>query len=801
MSGLIQDVRFAMRQLRKSPGFTLVAVLTLALGIGANTAIFSVVEGVLLRPLPYRNSDQLVRVWSTSNRSSRDVSSYPDFRDWAHQNHSFELMAAYRGQSFNLTGGDHPERIRGLMITSKFFELLDVKPILGRSFTSDEHELGRNHVALLSSALWQSHFAGDPGVLGRSVKLDDESYTVIGVLPSSFDFPPDETRGGVVLPLPPDARRSHGFLYVFGRLRPDTTLASAQADIDTIARRLAGQYKKEDKGEGVLVQTLQASFVSDYRPALMILLGAVGLVLLITCANVANLFLGRASSRQREVAVRASLGAGRLRLMRQFLTESLLIGLAGGTVGLVFANWGVSMLVRLLTQSFSIHGTEAIATNLDVLTFAAVISIMTGLISGLLPALFASKVNLSEGLKEGSRSVGSGRAHKRFRGALVVSEVALALVLLSCAGLLIRSLMLLTRVDSGVQTENVMAIHLSLTTAKYSHTATRAALFSQILQRVGQLPGVESAAVVADVPLTQNEDSLGFSIEGVPDPPDRKLSVRFNIVGPGYFTTLGIPLTQGRDFADTDSDGTPMVIVVNQAMARRFWPNRNPIDRRITTDDKTWYLIVGVAGDVRQMGLRADSEPEVYMSYLQDPFQWPYLSLLVRASSNPVKLFPSIEQAVWSVDKDQPLSNPITLDQVRSHSIAQPRIAALLLGLFAGAALLLAAVGLYGVVSYWVAERTHEIGVRMALGARSFDVFVSVVGRGLLLALLGTAFGLAGSLAVTRVLASFLFSVRPTDPLTFAAVALLLMCVALVASYFPARRAAKVDPIVALRYE
>ncbi|MGC1648856.1 MAG: ABC transporter permease [Candidatus Sulfotelmatobacter sp.] len=800
MSGLIQDVRYALRQLRKSPVFTLVAVLTLALGIGANTAIFSVVEGVLLRPLPYRDSDQLVRVWSTSNRSSRDVSSYPDFKDWADQNHSFQQMAAYRGQSFNLSGGDHPERIRGLLITSKFFELLDVKPILGRAFTSDEHQFGRNHVLLLSSALWQSHFAGDSGVLGRSLKLDDESYTVIGVLPSSFDFPPDETKGGVVLPLQPDMRRTHGFLYVFGRLKPNTTLASAQADVDTIARRLAGQYK-EDKGQGVSVQTLQASFVSDYRPALMILLGAVGLVLLITCANVANLFVGRASSRQRELAVRASLGAGRLRLMRQLLTESLLIGLAGGTVGLVFANWGVSMLVRLLTQSFSIHGTEAIATNLQVLAFAAVISIMTGLISGLLPALFASKVNLSEGLKEGSRSVGSGRAHKRFRGALVVSEVALALVLLCCAGLLIRSLMLLTRVDSGVQTENVMAIDLSLTSAKYSHTATRAALFSHILQRVGQLPGVESAAVVADVPLTQNEDSLGFSIEGVPDPPERKLSVRFNIVGPGYFTTLGIPLTQGRDFADTDADGTPMVIVVNQAMARRFWPKQNPIGRRITTDNKTWYSIIGVAGDVRQMGLRADSEPEVYMSYQQDPFQWPYLSLLVRARSNPVKLFPSIEQAVWSVDKEQPLSHPITLDQARSHSIAQPRIAALLLGLFAAAALLLAAVGLYGVVSYWVAERTHEIGVRMALGARSFDVFVHVVGRGLLLALLGTAFGLAGSLAVTRVLASFLFSVRSTDPLTFAAVALLLMCVALVASYFPARRAAKVDPMVALRYE
>jgi putative ABC transport system permease protein len=800
MNGLFQDLRYALRQLRKSPGFVLVAGVTLALGIGANTAIFSVVEGVLLRPLPYRDSDRLAGVWSTSNRSPRDVSSYPDFKDWADQNHSFQQMAAYRAQSFNLSGGDHPERIRGVSVTSKFFELLGVNPILGRPFSHDEHEIGRNRVVLLSSALWQSHFAGDAGVLGRTVKLDDDSYTVIGFLPSSFDFPPDDRRGSVVLPLPPDLRRSHGFLYAFGRLKPHATLASAQADMDALASRLSGQYK-EDQGEGVSVQSLQASFVSDYRPALMILLGSVGLVLLITCANVANLFLGRANSRQREMAVRASLGAGRLRLIRQFLTESLVIGLAGGALGLLFASWGVSVLVRLLTRSFPIHGTEAIGTNLPVLAFAATISILTGLISGLLPALFASKVNLSEGLKEGSRSVGAGPAPKRFRGALVVSEVALALVLLSCAGLLIKSLLLLTRVDAGLRTENLMAIDLSLTSAKYSHTATRAALFSEILQRVGQLPDVQSAAVVADVPLTQNEDSLGFSIEGVPDPPTRKASVRFNIVGPGYFATLGIPLAQGRDFADTDADGTPMVIVVNQAMARRFWPNQNPIGRRITTDNKTWYSIVGIAGDVRQMGLQSDTDPEVYMSYLQDPFQWPYLSLLVRATSSPLKLFPAVEQAVWSVDKDQPLSNPITLDQVRSDSIAQPRIAALLLGLFAGSALLLAAVGLYGVVSYWVAERTHEIGVRMALGASSADVFLQVVGRGLILALVGTALGLTGSLAATRVLSSFLFNVRSTDPVTFSAVAFLLIGVALVASYFPARRAAKVDPMVALRYE
>jgi len=799
MGGLAQDLRYALRQLRKSPAFTAVAVTTLALGIGANTTIFSVVNGLLLRPLPYHDAGRLVRVWSMAPRFSHDVSSYPDFRDWAEQNHSFEKIAAYDTRSFNLVGGEHPERLSGLRVTADFFGLLEVNPMHGRLFSPDEHGTGRGNVILLSAGLWQSHFGSDPALLGKSVKLNDDSYTVVGVLPASFDFPPGE-QTGIVLPLPPDLSRNHGFLSVIARLRQGTTLDQAQAEMTLIGNHLAAQYK-EDRGQGVYLQSLQSSFVNEYRPALLILFGAVGFLLLITCANVANLLLAKASSRQREVAVRVALGAGRLRLVRQFLIESLLAALAGGAFGLLIATWGVHALIRLFTQSFAIPGAGKIGTDFGVLAFVLVTSIATGLIAGLVPAFFASGADLNDGLKEASRGLSGSTGQKRFRGALVVAEVALALVLLSGAGVLIKSFFLLTRVDAGLRTDNVLTVDFSLHSARYTHTASRAAIFEQILGRVGQIPGTESAAVVADVPLTHNEDSLGLTIEDTADLPDERKEARFNVVGPGYFGTLGIPLFQGRDFSATDADGAPMVIVINQAMARQFWPNQNPIGHRISTDNKTWYSIVGVVGDVRQMGLRSTAQPEVYVSYLQDPFQWPYLSLLVRASSHPLKLFGPIEQAVWSIDKDQPISNPRTLDQIRSRSIAEPRMAALLLGVFAALALLLAAVGLYGVVAHWVAERTYEIGLRMALGARAIEVFELVVGRGLTLALIGTAIGLVGSALATRTLKGFLFNVGPTDALTFAAVSLLLIAVTLLASFIPARRAAKVDPMVALRHE
>lgn len=799
MTGLAQDLRYALRQLRKSPGFTAVAVITLSLGIGANTAIFSVVNAVLLQPLPYPDANRLVRVWSVSDRFPLDVSSYPDFRDWSEPRRSFQQIAAYCDQSFNLSGGDHPQRLKGLRVSAGFFGVLGVKPVLGRFFSEDEQSAGRNHVVLLGEALWKNHFAANPGIIGSTLKLSDDTYTIIGILPSGLEFPPNR-KDAVVVPLAPDPRRSHGFLSVVGRLKPGATVAEAQAELSTIASRLAGAYQ-EDKGQGVYVQPLQASFTNDYRRSLLILFGAVCFVLLIACANVANLFLGKAKSQQRELALRSSLGARRRRLIQQLLSESLVVGLIGGSLGLLLAGSLAKGLVALLTRNFFLPGAAAIGVDARVLAFALAASLVTSLLAGLVPAVSASNVSLSESLKEASRGMGVGIVRKRFRNALVVSEVALALVLLSGAGLMIKSLALLTRVDSGVRTDNVLAVDFTLGNSRFSHAATRSEFFQQVLGRVQRLAGVQSAAVVADIPLTDNEDILGFSIEGTSDPPDQRRDTRFNVVGPGYFSTLGIPLTAGRDFADTDTSDAPTVVLINQAMARRFWPNQNPIGQRITTDKKTWYTIAGIVGDVRQMGLRSEAMPEAYLCYLQDPYQWPYMSMLVRTNADPLKLFGHVVEAVWAVDKEQPVSSPTTLDQIRSNSIAEPRMIALLLGLFAGLAVVLASVGLYGVVSRLVTERTHEIGVRMALGARAPEVFRLVVGRGLILALIGTGLGLIGSAMASRALTSFLFNVGPTDPLTFVAVSLLLIAVTLIASYFPARRAAKVDPNVALRYE
>jgi putative ABC transport system permease protein len=802
MGDVIQDLRYGLRMLARYPGFMAAAVLTLGLGIGANTAIFSAVNAVLLRPLPYQNPSRLVRVWATNvkNPSPHDVASYPDFTDWRNQNHSFQQLAAYSGRSYNLTGGDHPERLNGERVSSNLLGVLGVAPALGRDFLPQEQQSGRGHVVLLSDALWRSHFAADPKIIGKSVKLNDESYTVIAVLPPQFRFPPDQ-HIALLVPLEPDPSRGHGFLSVVGRLRPGVKLVRAQAEMSAIALRLQREYPKNDKGVGIELQPMQASYVGEVRSALLILLGAVGFILLIACANVANLFVGRAAARIRELAVRASLGAARSRLVRQLLTESLLVGVTGGSLGLLLGAWGLETLLALLSRNFAIPLVEHLTIDRWVLAFTLLVSLLTGLVSGLAPALGASRVDLNESLKQGGRSLSGSLGRNRLRSALVISEVALALVLLSGAGLMVKSFALLTRVNSGLHPENVLAVNLSLRSARYSHTATRAALMQAMLHRVSSLPGVQSAAVAADVPLTDNTDALGFSIEGQPDPPGRGRDARFNIVGPGYFRTLGIPLLAGRDFTELDAESAPRVVLVNRVMVRAFWPHVNPIGQRITTDHKTWFTIIGVAGDVRQLGLQSESEPEVYVSYLQDPYLWPYLTMLIRSGSDPLKSYSTVEQAVWSVDHELPVSNPITMDQVRSNSIAQPRVTALLLGLFAALALTLACVGIYGVIARAVTERTHEIGVRMAIGARRVEVFRLVIGQGLVLALVGVGLGLAGAFAVTRVLANLLYDVRPTDPLTFSAVSLLLMALAAMASYVPARRATEIDPMVALRHE
>ncbi|HYL76573.1 MAG TPA: ABC transporter permease [Bryobacteraceae bacterium] len=801
---LFQDLKYGARLLRRSPGFSIVAILTLALGIGANSAIFSVVNGILLRPLPFRDPGRLVRLWPASAKTGPlpyGVNSYPDFTDWKAASQSFEQVEGYVGRSFNLIGGDQPQRVTGLRTSGGFLPFAGVSPILGRGFTANEIARGEDHLVLLAESLWQSRFARDPGILGKTVQLNEETFTVIGVVPATFQFPPDHP-ADMVLPQPADPSRGHGFFNVAARLKPGVSLAEAQAEMNTITERMEAQYPKENKDKRVRLIGLQESYVSTIRPALMVFLGAVGFVLLIACANVANLFLSRTAGRQKELVVRAAMGAGRLRLIRQMLTESALIGLAGGAVGLLLAYWSVKGLTVLIRSTFATAAMDSVSMDGTVLGFTLGIALLVGLVAGLAPALGASRLDLNDTLKEGSRGLTGNRRRSRIHGALVVAEMALALLLLIGAGLMLKSLVILNNIDAGVHEKNVLAMNFSLGGKKYAKTQARAPFVDGLLRRVEQVPGVRSAAVVTNIPLGHDNDALAISIEGRPDPPpSQKPIVRFNVIGPGYLRTLEIPLLKGRDFSARDAEATPMVVMINQAMARKFWPNEDPLGRRISTDGQHWLTITGVTGDVRQNGLRADPQPEVYVCYLQDPYAWPYLSLLARTATDPMKLAPAIQGAIWSMDKDLPIAAVTTMEQIRSGSIAQPRLTALLLGVFAFLALTLATVGIYGVMAHSVSQRTHEMGLRMALGARSSDVLRAVVGQGMALAGCGVALGLLGAFGMTRLLAKFLWSVRPTDPLTFAAVSLLLMGVALLACYVPARRATSVDPMVALRYE
>jgi putative ABC transport system permease protein len=792
-----QDLRYGLRLLRRSPGFSIVAILTLALGIGANTAIFSVVNAFLLRPLPFADSSRLMRVWPTNG----SITSYPNFLDWKTQNRSFERMEVYVPRSFNITGGDRPQHVQGLRTSGGLLQLLQVNPIHGRTFVPDEIQPGGDHVVLLSEGLWQSRFARDPGVLGKTVKLNDEVFTVIGILPSTFQFPPDHPTD-IVLPQPPDPDRGHGFLNVVGRFKPGVTLAQAQVEMDTIAKQQELLYPKQNQKAGVRVLSLRDSYAVNFRPALLIFLSAVGFVLLIACANVANLFLARTAGRHKELVLRAALGAGRVRLIRQLITESALLGLAGGAAGLAIAYWGVLGLVTLVRSTFATHALDTASIDGTVLAFTLLLSLAVGMVAGLAPAFGASRLDVNDTLKEGSRGLTGNRRRNRMRATLEVAEIALALVLLIGAGLMIKTFVLLNSVDAGIHPENVLTLNLAIGGKKYAETQARAPFVSEVLHRVEQLSGVQSAAVVTDIPLSGDIDAEGFSIEGRQDPaPDRKLSWNVNIVGPGYLRTLGIPLLKGRDFTERDSASTPLVALINQSLARKYWPSQDPIGARISSDKKTWATIRGVVGDVRQGGLGAEPVPEVYLSYLQDPFAWPYLTMLVHTSVDPMKLVASIQSAIWSVEKDLPITSIKTMEQIRSHSIAQPRLTALLLSVFAALALILAAVGIYGVMAYSVTQRTHEMGLRMALGARASDVLALVVGQGMLLAGAGIVLGLAGAFAMTRVLEKFLWGVRPTDTFTFIVVSLLLVAVALLASYLPARRATRVDPMVALRYE
>jgi putative ABC transport system permease protein len=807
MGTLWQDVRFGLRLMAKKPGFTFVGVLALALGIGANTAIFSVVNAVLLRPLPYKNSERLVWIWETNPASDikEEPASMPNFNDWRTQNQSFEGLAGFTNAAVTLTGENEPERIPGSIVTASFFSVIGTQPIMGRSFTEEENGPKGARVVILSHGLWQRRFGGNPKIIGQTVTLNASPYEIVGIMPPGFKDPMPASRKAPELwiPLPmnfENAVRRSDFLSVVGRLKPNVTIEQARAEMKTITGRLEQQYPDTNTGWGTLIIPLQDRVIGDVRPAIWVIVGVVGFLLLIACANVANLLLARSAARQQEIAVRRALGAGRFRLVRQFLTESILLALAGGVLGSLLAMWGVEFLVRL--GPGNIPRLDEVRLSWQVLLFTLGISVLTGIIFGLIPALHATNPNLTESLKEGGRSSTEGVRGARLRNSLVVAEIAIALVLLVGAGLMIKSFARLQGVDPGFRPERILAVDLALPTAKYKEAAQQTAFMDQLVGRVQQLPGVEKAAAVTALPFTGGA-VLAFSVEGRPaPPPSQEPDAEYRVVTPQYFETLGISLVRGSLFTQEHSGNAPAVAVINETLARKVFPGEDPIGKRINLgnpETSPWRTIIGIVRDVHQKALDEAPYPQMYAPYAQFPSRG--MTLIARTSSDPSALAPAIRNELSAMDKDQPLYNVRTMEQVMSESIARQRFSMLLIAIFAGVGLVLASVGIYGVMSYVVAQRTHEIGVRMALGASAQDVLKMVVRQGMILALIGTGLGLGAAFLLSRLITSLLFNVSATDPLTYALISSLLIGVALLACYIPARRATRVDPMTALRYE
>ncbi|MFN7943774.1 MAG: ABC transporter permease [Blastocatellia bacterium] len=801
MQTLWQDLRYGARMLFKQPGFTLVAVITLSLGIGANTAIFSVVNAVLLRPLPYPESGQLTWVWMDNRGEGihEDIASWPNFEDWRAQNQTFQAMAGVLDRRFNLTGAGEPEEVYGANVSPNFFELMRVSPARGRGFQADEEQEGRDQVVVIGYGLWQRRFGGEANIVGQTLSLNGQPHTIIGVMPPGFQFP-DKTE--IWKPLAPDAqtRTSRGafWLPVIGRLKPGVTRAQAQADMTAIAQRLEQQYPNTNTGFGVNVVLMHEQLVGKLRTALWVLLGAVGCVLLIACANVANLLLARAATRQKEVAIRAALGASRWRVVRQLLTESLVLATVGGVLGLWLARWGLDALVALAPSD--LPRVESISVDRRVLFFTLGLSLLTGLVFGLAPALQASKLNLGEVLKEGGRGGSSGQ---RTRSALVVAEIALALVLLVGAGLLLKSSWRLQQVNPGFNPERVLKVRLSLPSSKYPEGTNVAAFYQQLLERLNALPGVQAAGATSSVLLYKIHNSAGILIEGRPAPNGPRPELPLDSVSPNYFQVMGMQIVQGRNFNEQDKrDGLP-VAIVNETMARRFWPDEDPIGKRFTFGNAgpqaNWLTVVGVVRDSRRQGLDAPIRMESFLPHAQRPLR--AMEVVLRTTDDPLVMARTVRTAVWSLDGNLPVSEIETVEQMLGARIAPRRFNLLLLGLFALVAVLLAAVGIYGVMAYAVTQRTREIGIRVALGAQTRDVLRLVVRQGMSLTGIGIGIGLVTAMWATRLMTGLLFGVRATDPVTFVAIALLLAFVALVACWIPARRATKVDPLVALRCE
>jgi len=811
METILQDIRYGLRTMLKSPGFTAVAVIALALGIGANTAIFSVVNALLLKPLPFKNADRLVLIWHTYPQLKLDQASVsaPSYIEYRDMTSSFDEVATATEWSVNLTGVGEPERLQGARVSYNLFSTLEVQPVIGRSFLAEEDQPGKNRVVVLSYGLWQRRFGGEKGIVGQTIALDGNSYDVVGVMPKGFVFMIDVDLFTPVAFKPEDlAATNHGFEYLVcvARMKPDVAFGQAVADMNTLADQLRPQFYGPNWG--ITVVPLREQLVGSFRTPLYILLGAVGCVLLIACANVANLLLARASARYKEIAVRTALGASRSRIVRQLLTESVLLATLGGIFGLLLAYVGIRLLLLGVPEDITgfISGWKDIGLNAPVLGFTFGVSMLTGIVFGIAPALHASKPDLNESLKEGGRGGTEGRQRNFVRASLVVAEVAIALVLLVGAGLLIRSFMRLQQVSPGFNPSNVLTMQLSLPRSKYGEKPQVAAFFDQLVQRVTALPGVQSAAVGNNLPMSNNNWNASFAVEnlqvaqGEPSPHGDP-----HMISPEYFSTMGIPLLRGRFFTDADSKDSLPVVIVDQTLADQYWPDQDPIGKRMAAGfdgprgKPHWREIVGAVGHVKQYGLDGKTKVQYYFPQTQSPQNDMYL--IVRTPSEQKGMIAAIRNTLDSLDKDQPIYKVTTLEQMVSNSQSQKRLSMLLLGIFAAVALLLAAVGIYGVMSYAVTQGTHEVGIRMALGAQQRDVLALVVRQGMMMTLTGVAIGLVGAFAASRVLASLLFGVGTHDPLTFIGISVLLAGVALLASFIPARRATKVDPIIALRYE
>ncbi len=807
MQTIWQDLRYGLRMLINKPGFTAVAIFTLALGIGANTAIFTVVDAALLRGLPYQNPDRLYHLWERTPQAEfpQREFSYPDYQDYQ-KTQVFTALGAYTGGGGTITGRGEPERIFAPSASANFFSMLGVEPLIGRTFQPGDDSPGAERTTVLTYGLWQRMFGGDRGVLGQPLTINGNSYTVIGVLPSSFQFA--FRTADLWLPYQPtEAQLTRRFMHgtnVIGRLAPRSTVDQAQAEISGIAARIEAEHNQSHAGTGVILVPLQEQVVGQVRPILLVLLGAVGFVLLIACANLASLLLTRSIARQKEIAIRAALGAQARRLIRQLMTESVMLAVAGGAAGLLIASLGLDALVAALpdAQLNSLPFLKSLRIDPGILAFAFGLSLVTGVVFGLVPALQSSKVDLLGTLKEGGRSSTVG-ARQRFRGALVVTEIALAVVLLVGAGLMMKSLLRLLKVDVGFNPQNVLTMTVALPAAKYIEPNRRIIFQEQLKQRITALPGVEGASVVNILPLVGG-NTTRFIVEGDPvPPPGQEIEANIRVTGAEYFQTLGIPLINGRFFDERDKAGAPGVVAINKTVADRVFAGRNPIGQRIKYAgiNSEPDLVVGVVGDVKTTGLDELIKPVLYYPYQQSPSMT--TNLVVRTTANPASLVNAIRNECRTLESDVAVFGVRTFEEMIYEAPAAfiRRFPAYLIGIFAVIALLLATVGIYGVVSYTVSQQTHDIGVRMALGARAEDILKMVLKQGFTLALSGLGLGVLGALALTRLLGSLLYEVQPADPMILLAVAGLLAAVALVACYIPARRATRVDPMIALRYE